>query len=146
MNNIKVGDTVKRVRWEHGGMRVGDIGTVTVRETWSSGTSVRLEEFEGTHDIRNLKVITQPVPKEKWTHTDDYGDECFIVHENGSSAWVSYKRYDKDSIVPVNSLEPIKPRITKAQAWDKVMHMHHHHYPLHKAHEIVASSYEVTDE
>lgn len=123
MNNIKAGDIIKRVKGKHKGMKVGDIGTVT--ESWSYGTGVRLKEFEGIHSFENLEVVAKAGVKEKWTHIDNYGDECFIVHEKGSSAWVSYKRYVKDSIVPVNSLEPIKPKITTKQ-YDACANMANH--------------------
>lgn len=54
MSEIKVGDTVERIKADHCGMKVGDIGTVTY-----SGDGINLKEFRGLHDEANFKVVKQ---------------------------------------------------------------------------------------
>lgn len=64
MTNFKVGDKVKRVEYHHGGMVIGDIGTIT--ELSSGGSSVRLKEFDAKawHAQSSLEVVNIKSGKE----------------------------------------------------------------------------------
>ena len=53
---------------------------------------------------------------EKWTHTH-LGEKCYVVHIDGCAAWVVVQNAG-GKIVTTHGLKPIKPTITKAEAWD----------------------------
>lgn len=59
---------------------------------------------------------------EKWTHTH-LGDKCRVIHEYKSAAWVVIHGKG-DRVISIHSLKPIKPKLTKAQAWDIIQEMH----------------------
>ena len=52
MKTFKVGDRVRRIKYNHGGMKIGDIGTVI----WvsSMGFTVILKEYPHSHSKDNL--------------------------------------------------------------------------------------------
>ena len=60
---------------------------------------------------------------EKWTHTyiNKYGDniECRVIAGRGEFSWVESEVMTE--IVLTSSLKPIKPTLTKAEAWDKAV-------------------------
>ncbi len=51
---FKVGDSVKRMTGSHGGMKVGDIGTVTGID--SDGVHIRLKEYNFGQSECNFKL------------------------------------------------------------------------------------------
>jgi len=54
MKKFKIGNRVKRVKHSNGGMKIGDIGTVT----WVSGLgyTVKLKEYPFLHSGGNLRI------------------------------------------------------------------------------------------
>lgn len=56
---------------------------------------------------------------EKWTHTYN-GDVCRIVHQVDGDAWIKFKALLGALVVRADKLKPIKTKLTKAQAWDKI--------------------------
>lgn len=55
---FKVGDKVRRVKYEHFGMKAGDVGTVS---SMGMCGRVELEEFEGHHSVRCLEIAQSPI-------------------------------------------------------------------------------------
>lgn len=57
---------------------------------------------------------------EKWTHTYGHaGYKCKVISVNGEHSWILTENGDKLTEY-TSSLKPIKPKLTKAQAWDKM--------------------------
>lgn len=54
----------------------------------------------------------------EWTHLDPDGRKCRIIHVHDSVAWVRYENRLSNELWDADSLKPIKPQITKAEAWD----------------------------
>ena len=52
------------------------------------------------------------------THLDPDGRKCRIIHVHDSVAWVRYENRLSNELWDADSLKPIKPQITKAEAWD----------------------------
>lgn len=50
---FKIGDKVRRIRYNHTNYKVGDIGVVT----YVSATFVRLDDKVDEHDCDNLKLV-----------------------------------------------------------------------------------------
>jgi len=173
MSDIKVGDTVKRIRGFHMGMQTG--ATAKVMHLVSGG--LILEGFKGEHDYENFEVVTQTKTvadayremvtgfegkclwyspnKRQWTSSpalmpyDSYRvctreqfeayakeQEAKQEGEKWTHVYLEEKAYIKVSepdcdgyilvvtegdgynLVRIDDLKPIKPRITKAEAWD----------------------------
>lgn len=89
---------------------------------FKSGSSVDADAFlrEFTEQPQQTKTVADEQEGEKWTHVDDEGDKCCVVHTKDGLAWVSYERSICDCVVPMSDLKPIKPKLTKAQAWDLI--------------------------
>lgn len=88
---------------------------------------------------------------ERWTHTDDHGDRFKFDFKLACGERV-YLREDGQRIVDgklgYSKLKPIKPTITKAEAWDKFIHMHNNlkdNHSLHGAYKFITNNYEVID-
>ena len=70
-------------------------------------------------------IATRPTEKtaaddkqegEKWTHTYK-GVVCRIEYERNGCAWI-VNESGEDFLIDTRALKPIKPKLTKAQAWD----------------------------
>jgi len=94
MPNFKIGDKVRRIKSEHGGMQVNDIGTV--KFVTSSG-AIELQEraynvkmwdnaFNVTHDADNFELVESPA---RHPHAD-----TIIAWVNGAK--IQYKSYDNN--------------------------------------------------
>ena len=59
---------------------------------------------------------------EKWTHTDAFGDPCrILIDEPDSNGRIIIFRQDGwYAPVAASSVKPIKPALTKAEAWDRL--------------------------
>ena len=79
---------------------------------------------------------------EEWTHVDVNGEKCRIIHVHEDMAWVRYKGLTNDEFWHASALKPIKPQITKAEAWDMLMEN-----PLNSSEvNTIKNKYEVIDE
>jgi len=54
---------------------------------------------------------------EKWTHKWN-GRKCIVVFTDDYMSWVKGEGLNK--LVPTDSLKPIKPTMSKAEAWDRL--------------------------
>ena len=63
---------------------------------------------------------------ERWTHTySDYGvrKDCILIHDKPDihGQVLVMNRYDEYVLTGTVELKPIKPTLTKAEAWDKLL-------------------------
>lgn len=90
--DIKVGDTVERVKGSHMGMGVGD--TATVCKVVGIISSLTLKEFKGTHNLDSFKVVasqgetTRPTEQERWE--DDQGVHFRGTRKTVADAWEEF--------------------------------------------------------
>ena len=69
---FKIGDKVIRIKDQHMGMYVGDVGTVIDLDFLGDKLmGVMLNEFEGKHSIRNLKLVKENVEENKMSGKDN---------------------------------------------------------------------------
>ena len=66
----------------------------------------------------------------EWAHTySDYGvrKDCILVHDKPDihGQVLVVNRYDEYVLTGTVELKPIKPKLTKAQAWDKICESEH---------------------
>lgn len=80
----------------------------------------------------------------KWTHITKDEIKCEVLFTEGHESWI--KTTWNSEIVPTGSLKPIKPTITKAQAWDLLNNKNGEYYHMFNACEKILEEYEVTDE
>ena len=74
--------------------------------------------FKATRE--NLEKIAKDAQEEKWTHVTSIGKCRVLIDTPDEHGYVVIEmENDGYSLIPSQSLKPIKPRITKAQAWDK---------------------------
>jgi len=103
------------------------IGWVKEGHVWCNYTCV----WEQDHTLNDEETIaTRPQePREEyekargekvgeWTHLDPDGRKCIIIHVHDSVAWVRYENRLSNELWDADSLKPIKPKLTKAEAWD----------------------------
>lgn len=55
----------------------------------------------------------------KWTHIGMRNQKCVILAQIASKAWIKYDD-GRECVKPIADLKPIKPTITKAEAWDMI--------------------------
>ena len=92
-----------------------------------AGCSADTDKFFSELDITSptqTKTVEDAVEKEseKWTHIDAFGDPCrILIEEKDNLGYVVILRQSGHYATPAaSSLKPIKPKITKSQAWDKL--------------------------
>ena len=81
----------------------------------------------GTHFVGKKKTVADAVEQEgeKWTHTySDYGviKDCILVHDKPDEYGqvLVLNRRGEYVLTDNVKLKPIKPTLTKSQAWDKI--------------------------
>ena len=68
---FKIGDKVIRIKEQHMGMYKGDMGTVRDLDFINGKLmGVMLNEFEGKHSIKNLKLVEENVEENKMSGKD----------------------------------------------------------------------------
>jgi hypothetical protein len=83
--------------------------------------SIILELDSQLRSPAQTKTVADAVEQEgeKWTHT--WGEsKCRIIatDETKDEAWVKFELTGNNGIVVLSGLKPIKPTISKAEAWD----------------------------
>lgn len=83
-------------------------------------------------DRPTQKTVEDAVEQEgeKWTHTySDYGvrKDCILIHDKPDihGQVLVMNRYGEYVLTGTAELKPIKPTLTKAQAWDKICESEH---------------------
>jgi len=72
------------------------------------------------------KTVADAVEQEgeKWTHTHGGGLKCKVIATDEEHSWVLTEHGSKVTEF-TSSLKPIKPKLTKSQAWDKICESEH---------------------
>lgn len=102
-----------------------------------------------TRPTEKKKTVADKQEGEKWTHYTEKGYKCKISLSEPDSygSIVILSEHNVYIRCYPEDINPIKPKLTKAEAWDKVEHMYlYDGYSFHGAHEFVVNNYEVTDE
>lgn len=119
---FKVGDKVKRINGNHGGMSIGDIGIIIEIEN-DGGLRIRKFDTEGTHDNSNFELVSSNYKPKNPTHlvvweVEGCGDPCkFFTNEKEAREEIKklseLSGVKKDSIILVEIKSAQKVNVIK---------------------------------
>lgn len=121
------GATSVDIVYRDGGVVIDTCRVNRPTETKNVADAVEQPHFKATRE--NLEKIAKDAQGgfvevkqegEKWTHIDAFGDPCrILIEEKDNLGYVVILRQSGHYATPAaSSLKPIKPTISKAQAWD----------------------------
>ena len=118
ISEMRDGMTVKCVIADSGCYKVGSQYTVGRDEDGYFGPLNEKGLASFNHQAYSFELIEDGEQKgEKWTHTWNR-DKCRVVFTEGDSSWI--KGHYISTIVLTERLKPIKPTLSKAEAWSKM--------------------------